>query len=63
MKRVFEYKDEHLGRCFLVISKIREIHKTFSDLVITFDNGDKKVLSVDDPNGTLAALVQALEEL
>lgn len=61
MKKVFEYKDEHLGKSYIVISKIREIHKTFSDLVITFDNGDKRVLSVEDPLDTLKALIQALE--
>ncbi|MDD3535316.1 MAG: hypothetical protein PHC50_04130 [Candidatus Cloacimonetes bacterium] len=62
MKKVFEYKDEHLGKSYIVISKIREIHKTFSDLVITFDNGDKRVLSVEEPMGTLKALIAALEE-
>ncbi len=63
MKRVFEYHDEHLGKSYLVISKIREVTKTFSDLVITFDNGDKRVLSVEDPTATLKALISSMENL
>ncbi|MDD4100207.1 MAG: hypothetical protein PHT47_03880 [Candidatus Cloacimonetes bacterium] len=63
MKRVFEYHDEHLGKSYIVIDKIRELRKTLGELVITFDNGEKRVLSVEDPNATLKALVDAIEQL
>ncbi len=61
MNNVFEYNDEHLGKCYLVIPKIREISKALGNVVITFDNGDKRSLMVDDPNAVIDQLLQALE--
>lgn len=63
MKKLFEYKDEHLGKSYIAISKIRELTKTLGELVITFDNGDKRVLSVEDPDSTLRAMLLAIENL
>ena len=60
--KVFEYKDEHLGKSYIVISKIRELTKALGELVITFDNGDKRVISVENPNDTLNMLLDALRE-
>ncbi|MCB5295753.1 MAG: hypothetical protein RBQ67_05510 [Candidatus Cloacimonadaceae bacterium] len=60
--KIFEYKDEHLGKSYIVISKIRELTKALGEIVITFDNGDKRVVSVDNPDETLAALLKALRE-
>ncbi|MCK9556961.1 MAG: hypothetical protein PHQ78_03505 [Candidatus Cloacimonetes bacterium] len=57
---IFEYKDEHLGRNYIVISKIREVTKALGEIVITFDNGDKRVLSVENPDATLTKLLDAL---
>jgi len=61
MPKVFSYKDQDLGTRYIVISKIREISKTFGELVITFDNGDKHVISVEDPAATLKELVSEIE--
>ena len=61
MKYIYEYQDEHLGKCYLVIPKIRELSKALGNVVITFDNGDKRSLMVDDPDAVLSALLQALE--
>ena len=61
MKNLYEYNDEHLGKCYIVIPKIREISKALGNVVITFDNGDKRSLMVDDPNSVIAALLEALE--
>lgn len=62
MKTIFEYKDEHLGKSYLVVNSIREVSKTMGDIIITFENGDKKVLSVDDPEATLKALLEAIRQ-
>jgi len=62
MQNIFEYKDEHLGKNYIVISKIRELTKALGEIVITFDNGDKRVISVDNPDETLALLLKALRE-
>ncbi|GAB1366948.1 hypothetical protein MASR1M36_18190 [Candidatus Cloacimonadaceae bacterium] len=61
MKNVYEYKDEHLGRCYLVIPKIRELSKALGNVVITFDNGDKRSLMVDNPDEVISELLEALE--
>jgi hypothetical protein len=61
MQKIFECTDEHLGKSYIVISKIREVSKAFSEIVVTFDNGDKRVLSVENPDETLQALLNALK--
>ncbi|MCB5234666.1 MAG: hypothetical protein LHW60_05435 [Candidatus Cloacimonetes bacterium] len=60
MKTIFEYSDEDLGKSYIVVDHIREISKTLGDIVITFTNGDRKVLNVLDAN---AILEQLLEEI
>jgi hypothetical protein len=61
MKAVFTYDDEHLGKCYIVIPKIREISKVLGNVVITFDNGDKRTISVDDTNAAVALMLEAIE--
>ncbi|HHV36623.1 MAG TPA: hypothetical protein GXX77_02170 [Candidatus Cloacimonetes bacterium] len=60
MNKVFEYSDQDLGKSYLVVSHVREISKTLGDLVITFTNGDRKVLNVADANATLEQLLEAI---
>ncbi len=54
--------DEHLGNNYIVIPKIREAHTALGNVVITFDNGDRRTLDVADAARTLAEIVAALEE-
>ncbi|MDI3503921.1 MAG: hypothetical protein PWP64_857 [Candidatus Cloacimonadota bacterium] len=60
MPKVFEYQDQELGSSYIVVSKIREISKTLGEIILTFDNGDTRVLSVANPDETLAKLLQAI---
>jgi hypothetical protein len=62
MNNIYEYHDEHLGKCYIVIPKIREITKALGNVVIVFDNGDKRSLMVDEPDAVIALLLKALEE-
>ncbi len=62
MKAIFTYMDEHLGKNYIVIPKIREAHTALGNVVITFDNGDRRTLDVADATRTLAEIVAALEE-
>lgn len=62
MKTIFEYSDEDLGKSYLVVDHIREISKTLGDIVITFTNGDRKVLNVPDANATLELLLEAIRK-
>ena len=61
MTNIYEYTDEHLGKCYIVIPKIREIAKALGNVVIIFDNGDKRSLMVDDPDAVIQFLLEALE--
>lgn len=62
MKSVFEYNDEHLGRCYIVVPKIREVSKALGNLVITFDNGDKRSIMVDDTNQAIQDILDAINK-
>lgn len=62
MQKIFEYKDEHLGKNYIVISRIRELTKALGEIVITFDNGDKRIISVDNPDETLSQLLEAIRD-
>lgn len=62
MKNIYEYHDEHLGKCYIVIPKIREIAKALGNVVITFDNGDSRSLMVDNPDATIKLLLDVLED-
>lgn len=61
MNYIYEYHDEHLGKTYLLIPKIREISKALGNVVITFDNGDKRSLMVDDADAVITTLLSALE--
>ncbi len=63
MKNVFEYKDEHLGYSYIILSKIRELHFSFGELAITFDNGEKRLISVKEPEVALKAMLAAIEKI
>jgi hypothetical protein len=61
MKAIFIYDDEHLGKNYIVIPKIREIAKVLGNVVITFDNGDKRTLAVDDTQSAIQQMLDAIE--
>ncbi|HQF82516.1 MAG TPA: hypothetical protein PK707_06645 [Candidatus Syntrophosphaera thermopropionivorans] len=61
MKAIYTYDDEHMGKSYIVIPKIREISKVLGSVVITFDNGDKRTLAVDDPDAAIQQMLEAIE--
>ncbi len=61
MRSIFTYDDEHLGKSYIVIPKIREISKALGNVVVTFDNGDKKTLAVEDPNSAIEQMLSVIE--
>ncbi len=61
MKAIFSYEDEHLGMSYIVIPKIREISKALGNVVVTFDNGDKRTLAVDDTKAAIGQMLEAIE--
>lgn len=61
MKAVFTYDDEQLGKSYIVIPKIREISKVLGNVVVTFDNGDKRTLDVDDAQTVIQLMLDVIE--
>ncbi len=62
MKAIFTYDDEQLGKGYLVIPKIREISRVLGNVVVTFDNGDKRTLAVDDTQAAVQQMLNAIEK-
>ncbi|HPB43051.1 MAG TPA: hypothetical protein PLI58_06700 [Candidatus Syntrophosphaera sp.] len=62
MKAIFTYDDEQLGKSYIVIPKIREISRVLGNVVITFDNGDKRTLAVDDTQTAIQQMLEAIEK-
>lgn len=62
MKAVFTYDDEQLGKSYIVIPKIREISKVLGNVVISFDNGDKRTLDVEDAQAAIQQMLDAIEK-
>ena len=61
-KSILTYNDVHIGKSYIVIPKIREAHTALGNVIITFDNGDRRILDVDDAAQTLTEIALALEE-
>lgn len=62
MKSIYVYEDETMGKTYIVIPKIREIHNALGNVVITFDNGDKRALEVDDAKATIEQMIAVIED-
>ncbi|MDP2172548.1 MAG: hypothetical protein Q8M98_00835 [Candidatus Cloacimonadaceae bacterium] len=62
MKAIFTYDDEHLGKSYIVIPKIREVAKALGNLVITFDNGDKRSLAVADADAAITEILETIQK-
>lgn len=62
MKAIFVYDDEQLGKSYIVIPKIREISRVLGNVVVTFDNGDKRTLAVEDTQAAVQQMLDAIEK-
>lgn len=61
MKAIFTYEDEHMGKSYIVIPKIREISNALGSVVVTFDNGDRRTLDVDDARAVIKQMLETIE--
>ncbi|MDP8231457.1 MAG: hypothetical protein P9L91_02175 [Candidatus Zophobacter franzmannii] len=61
MKSIIEVSEEGSGKEYIVIHKIRHILNQFGTIVITFDNGDVKSLSPDNPEEMLGQILEQIE--
>ncbi len=61
MKAVYTFIDEHTGKDYVLLPKIREVQSALGAIVITFDNGDKKSFAVDNLKQELERLIITID--
>ncbi len=61
MKSILKLKDSEVGDLTIVIPKIRDYHKSFSSVVITYENGDRRSIEYSDLNELIKQLDEAIE--
>ena len=62
MKAILKVRDSEVGNISIIIPKIRDYYKSFSSIVITYENGDTRSIEGDDLNGVIKQIDQAVEE-
>ncbi len=61
MKSILELPEEGKGMAMIVVPKIREIFKSLGNVVLVFDNGDKRTIDTTDANKTLKDITRQIE--
>jgi len=61
MKSIYTYKDPHLGNIHIVIPKIREVAKGLGNVIVTYDNGDKKTFESKKADDTITEITNLIE--
>ncbi len=61
MKSVLELSEEHKGVAVIVIPKIREVFKSLGNVVLVFDNGDKRTIDTTDANALVQDIMRKIE--
>jgi len=59
---IIKMKESHVDLISIVVPKIRDYHKSFSSVVVTYDNGNTRNLEGDDLNKIIEELDRAIEE-
>lgn len=62
MRAIIKFQDSEVGDITIVLPKIRDYHKSFSSVVITYDNGDRRSIESNDLNAIVKQLDEAIEE-
>lgn len=61
MRAMYTFEDEHTGKVYVLIPKIREVHSALGNIVVTYDNGDRKTFSVENLKQSLEHLLLSIE--
>ncbi len=62
MKSIIVVKDTSIGKIYVVVPKIRDVHKAFGNVIISFDNGEKLTVSVNDSDKLIDEILQSVED-
>lgn len=61
MRALWAVREHDQISSLIVIPKIREIFKAMGNVIVVFDNGDKKTIETIDAKGTMEKIVNAVE--
>jgi uncharacterized protein YrzB (UPF0473 family) len=61
VKAIYTFEDEHTGKIYVLLPKIREVATALGNIVITYDNGDRKSFDVANLRQTVEHLLQSIE--
>ena len=61
MKAILKMNDSQCGMLTIVVPKIRDYHKSFSSVVITYDNGNTRNIEGNDLNKIVSIIDNAIE--
>ena len=62
MKAIIKFQDSEVGGITIVLPKIRDYHKSFSSVIVSYDNGNRRSIEGDDLNAIIKQLDEAIEE-
>ena len=62
MSVILRVKDVQVGNLVIVLSKIREAHLGLGNVVIVYDNGDRRTIETSDARKTLKDITDAIEK-
>ena len=61
-KAILKLTDSQVGDISIVVPKIRDYHKSFSSVVITYDNGNTRNIEGQNLNELMETIDNAIEE-
>lgn len=62
MKSIIKVNDSSIGKIYVVVPKIRDVHKAFGNVVISFDNGEKITINADDSDKLIKEITTSIED-
>ncbi|MDD3051380.1 MAG: hypothetical protein PHR06_09560 [Candidatus Cloacimonetes bacterium] len=62
MSVILKVKDVQVGNLVIVLSKIREAHLGLGNVIIVYDNGDRRTIDTPDAKKTLKEITEAIEK-
>ncbi|MCB5230004.1 MAG: hypothetical protein WCX83_02125 [Candidatus Cloacimonas sp.] len=61
MKAILKLKESQVGDISIVIPKIRDYHKSFSSVIVTYENGNTRSIEANDLNALMNQIDEAIE--
>jgi hypothetical protein len=62
MKAILKLTDSQVGNISIVVPKIRDYYRSFSSVIITYENGDTRSIEGKDLNALMNQIDKTVEE-